>query len=85
MVTPWCVQAAATAMKAPVVVRAMITPFFTSDPPLIANAPEETSTVKLIGCAALFFLQAAQATISKVAEPPPTCSINSLRVILKQK
>ena len=45
-VAPSCVQAADTAMNEPEVVRAMITPLFTKNPPFVASAPLETSTVK---------------------------------------
>lgn len=45
-VSPSWVQAADTAKNEPADVLAIIIPFCTSDPPLVAKLPEEMSTVK---------------------------------------
>lgn len=88
-VTPSCVQAADTAMNDPELVRAIITPLFTRNPPLEASVPLETSTVKstpLEGPATESSEQEEnppmQTGISKAAAPVPAIEKNSFLEIL---
>lgn len=87
-VVPSCVQAEETAKNVPAKVRAIIIPFCTMYPPLLAKLPVEVSTVKSTldgGLEAFPSLEQLEvnppmhAGTNKRAAPKPTFEKNSLR------